>query len=93
MEGLGSRRIGQGDTVIRASHEAGEAVAARTFGRGRVCRAPGCSTVLSIYNGARHCWQHEPIRPFILRAPHPGRRGRKGEEAREPRKLDALLGR
>jgi hypothetical protein len=26
----------------------------------RVCAEGGCSTVLSIYNGAAYCWVHEP---------------------------------
>jgi hypothetical protein len=91
MEAVGSRKIGQESAVIRATRAVSDGLETRTYARGRTCRAPGCSTVLSIYNGSRLCWQHEPIRPFILRAPHPGRRGRKGEEAREPRRLDALL--
>jgi hypothetical protein len=31
----------------------------RTFGRGRVCRADGCATVLSLYNPSDFCALHE----------------------------------
>jgi hypothetical protein len=34
----------------------------RTFGSGRTCAVPGCPTVLSIYNGAKHCAVHSPNR-------------------------------
>jgi hypothetical protein len=33
----------------------------------RVCAAGGCSTLLSIYNASKLCWQHEPTHPFVLR--------------------------
>jgi hypothetical protein len=29
------------------------------FDAGRVCEAPGCVTVLSVYNASPFCWQHE----------------------------------
>jgi hypothetical protein len=32
----------------------------RTFNPGRTCAAVGCQTVLSIYNGAKHCAAHNP---------------------------------
>ena len=32
----------------------------RTFRPGRRCAAAGCLTVLSIYNGAKHCAAHNP---------------------------------
>jgi hypothetical protein len=32
----------------------------RTFRPGRQCAVPGCETVLSIYNGAKHCAAHGP---------------------------------
>ena len=35
--------------------------ASRSFGKGRVCREPGCGTRLSIYNSGKHCWKHEPM--------------------------------
>jgi hypothetical protein len=34
----------------------------RTFVPGRTCSVPGCPTVLSIYNGAKHCAAHNPNR-------------------------------
>jgi hypothetical protein len=30
----------------------------RTFSTGRTCARSGCSTVLSIYNGGKHCAAH-----------------------------------
>jgi hypothetical protein len=39
----------------------------------RVCIEDGCSTVLSRYNAATHCWQHEAPHRFVLRT---GRRKR-----------------
>jgi hypothetical protein len=33
----------------------------RTFRPGRTCAAPGCPTVLSIYNGAKWCAAHGSI--------------------------------
>jgi len=33
----------------------------RTFGSGRVCREPGCGTVLSKYNNGKYCYTHEPM--------------------------------
>lgn len=92
METVGSRKIGQDSLVLRGTQAGVEGEAAPTFGRGRVCGAPGCRTVLSVYNPAELCWQHEPVRPFILRAPHPGRRGSKRDREREPRELSGLAG-
>lgn len=46
----------------------------RTYPAGRECAADGCDTRLSIYNGSRLCWQHEPLR---IRLP----RGRKSRNA------------
>jgi len=28
---------------------------------GRVCEWPGCTTVLSVYNGSRRCWVHSDL--------------------------------
>jgi hypothetical protein len=42
----------------------------KAFKAGRVCRHPGCGTVLSIYNDGKFCYQHEPM--FV-----PRMRGRK----------------
>ena len=36
-----------------------------TFGQDRVCGSEGCDTVLSRYNQADLCWQHEPRHEFI----------------------------
>lgn len=33
----------------------------RSFGKGRVCREPGCDTRLSMYNSGRYCYEHEPM--------------------------------
>jgi hypothetical protein len=33
----------------------------RSFGSGRVCREPGCGTVLSRYNQGKYCYTHEPM--------------------------------
>jgi hypothetical protein len=33
----------------------------RSFGKGRVCREPGCGTRLSMYNSGKHCSEHEPM--------------------------------
>ncbi|HEX9969241.1 MAG TPA: hypothetical protein VGB03_03810 [Acidimicrobiales bacterium] len=33
----------------------------KSFGRGRVCKEPGCETRLSMYNSGKHCSQHEPL--------------------------------
>lgn len=33
----------------------------RSFGRGRVCKEPGCETRLSMYNSGKFCSQHEPL--------------------------------
>ena len=45
----------------------------RTYGKGRVCAAEGCETRISIYNGSKLCWQHEPAR---IRLPHGQRKKR-----------------
>lgn len=92
METVGSRRIGQDSLVLRGTQATVDGEAAPTYGRDRVCASSGCRTVLSVYNPAEFCWQHEPIRPFILRAPHPGRGGSKRERERRPRELTGLAG-
>ncbi|ACU54821.1 hypothetical protein Afer_1916 [Acidimicrobium ferrooxidans DSM 10331] len=35
--------------------------APRTYQRGRVCKEPGCTTTLSIYNKSKYCYAHQPI--------------------------------
>jgi len=39
----------------------------RTFRPGRRCAAAGCLTVLSIYNGAKHCAAHNPKQATMAR--------------------------
>ena len=41
----------------------------RTYRKDRVCKAKGCGAHLSIYNASRLCWQHEPVHPYVVRAP------------------------
>lgn len=48
----------------------GSSTPSKAYQAGRVCRHPGCATVLSIYNSGRFCYQHEPM--FV-----PRMRGRK----------------
>ena len=36
----------------------GHGTRSRSYQRGRVCRAPGCSTVLSVYNPGTVCSVH-----------------------------------
>jgi hypothetical protein len=31
------------------------------FDEGRTCEAPGCRTVLSVYNDGTRCWSHRPM--------------------------------
>lgn len=33
----------------------------RSFGTGRICRAEGCGTRLSMYNSGKYCYEHEPM--------------------------------
>jgi hypothetical protein len=39
-----------------------------TYGRGRVCEAPGCGTLLSSYNPALRCSLHAAV---VAPQPHP----------------------
>ena len=39
-----------------------------TYPPGRVCRAKGCSTRLSVYNPTDTCAIHEVMRPFLDRS-------------------------
>jgi hypothetical protein len=59
----------------------------RTFSPGRCCAEPGCTTVLSIYNGAKHCAAHNPKQRRVSRPPTPR------PAAGEPLPLDADAGR
>jgi hypothetical protein len=49
-----------GQTVYRALTPALRAPL-RTWAAGRSCAEPGCKTVLSIYNGGKHCSIHAPF--------------------------------
>lgn len=40
----------------------------QTYGRGRVCEAPGCGALLSTYNPARYCSVHATV---AAPGPHP----------------------
>ncbi|MFN2490921.1 MAG: hypothetical protein ABR529_14545 [Actinomycetota bacterium] len=45
--------------------------ASRTFGKGRICAAAGCSTVLSQYNRREKCWAHADMKVPRLRGRKP----------------------
>src|SRR4029453_5511562 len=46
----------------------------RTYGEGRVCPPPGCTTKLSKYNRFDHCWQHERHQEYISRGKRKARK-------------------
>jgi hypothetical protein len=56
----------------------------KTYSDGRVCEARDCRTILSRYNGQSRCWQHEVVRPYLLRG------GRRPAEVEVLRDLAAL---
>ena len=37
------------------------------YGRGRICEAPGCATLLSTYNPGLYCSLHDSVRPSLAR--------------------------
>jgi hypothetical protein len=49
------------ERVVRATSLSGNDRPSRSFGSGRICREPGCTTRLSIYNNGKFCYQHEPM--------------------------------
>ena len=49
----------------------------RTWSAGRACAEEGCETRISIYNKAKYCWAHAPVRYYIPR----GRKRRPETEA------------
>lgn len=51
-------RMAPGDARVNPVHRSG-----------RVCEAPSCATVLSIYNATGSCWQHERPHAYVLQAP------------------------
>ena len=55
-----------------------------TFASGRVCEAQECQTILSRYNAQSRCWQHQVVRPYLLRG------GRRPAEVAVLRDLTAL---
>lgn len=44
----------------------------RTFGSGRKCAELECTTLLSIYNGAKHCAAHNPKQIQVTRRRYQG---------------------
>lgn len=46
----------------------GDVKTSRRYAAGRVCRADGCETRLSVYNGTNTCGIHEERRPFYQRS-------------------------
>lgn len=64
-------------SVVRGRMAPGEARAAVVHEYGRVCSAPECDTVLSMYNATGWCWQHEEPHTFVLHAPRKKRRDAK----------------
>ncbi|MEZ0235536.1 MAG: hypothetical protein ACAH81_11395 [Actinomycetota bacterium] len=61
-------------SVVRGRMAPGEVRATSVHGRGRVCRAAECDTVLSMYNATGSCWQHEEPHTYVLQAPRKKRR-------------------
>ena len=64
-----------GQLRLTGSRPLSSGIRPRTFAAGRVCREHGCRTVLSRYNRAELCWQHEP-----RRSPGNGARGHTPED-------------
>ena len=55
----------------------------RVYQDGRYCTKEGCTTVLSIYNGGKFCYNHLPVKRPRLRGAMPSETMEK--EARMPR--------
>ena len=53
---MSSERVIQGTPISGGSDRP-----SRSFGKGRVCKEPGCRTRLSMYNNGKFCYQHEPM--------------------------------
>lgn len=51
---------------LRGGHPTVTRKVPATADRGRVCRAKGCQTVLSVYNTGDTCWEHTPRTPFLF---------------------------
>jgi hypothetical protein len=73
----GSSHVG-GVKMLEESYRGGRVRelprANRTYGEGRVCATPGCSTKLSKYNRFDHCWQHEPVHEYVSRGKRKSRK-------------------
>jgi len=52
--------------ALRGRHPTTTRKAPVTAARGRVCRARGCRTVLSVYNTGDRCWEHTPRTPYLF---------------------------
>jgi hypothetical protein len=57
--------------AVRAVRPGSPGSRRKTFGRGRACSEPGCSTTLSIYNAHHACWQHAAARPYYPKLGRP----------------------
>lgn len=55
------------DTAIRAARPGSRMRRPKTFAEGRVCEAPECTTVVSLYNRAEFCFRHRPVKYPRLR--------------------------
>jgi hypothetical protein len=67
------------EVPVRATTGADGGRRQKTFPSDRVCSHPQCETRLSMYNARTECWQHEPVRPYVIRL---GRRRKDDGEAR-----------
>ena len=53
--------------ILKATRPRGRSRRPKTYQEGRVCAAPGCTTVLSRYNRDEYCHRHQPVRYPRLR--------------------------
>lgn len=49
------------DRAVQGTPFTGSDRPSKSFGRGRVCKEPGCETRLSMYNSGKFCYEHEPM--------------------------------
>ncbi len=82
---VGSERGGSERLRLTGSKAGTPGREPRTYDRGRVCAARGCSTVLSRYNRQTMCWQHEPVHDYLGPV-----RGRRPAEVHVVRDLTSL---
>ncbi|HEX6231441.1 MAG TPA: hypothetical protein VF029_06980 [Actinomycetota bacterium] len=52
--------------VLRGKQPTAFGRAPATAEGGRVCKARGCRTVLSMYNTGDRCWEHTPRTPYLF---------------------------